>query len=167
VNLLELAGQAEHAENLDVIHGGLQIAIEGADSLVAHVVKTCDATQSGGKEAASAAVVLDQAVLVEDGGGGMHEVHAALQQGGVLRELLRRDAVHGGVAQHAHVQVGVAQPLSRLHHGGYRAQHHLCVQHVGQLFHKLTLDRQLLVHKRQVILQLRVRGHDDAFSLRV
>lgn len=46
-------------------------------------------------------------------------------------------------------------------------QHDLGVEHVGQLGHHLALNGKLLVEQRQVVLQLPVRGDEDAFALGV
>ncbi len=60
------------------------------------------------------------------------------------------------VAQHAHVEVGVAQPGGRVLQALHGAEHDLCVQVVRDRGHVLALDRQLLVEERQVELQLAV-----------
>lgn len=46
-------------------------------------------------------------------------------------------------------------------------QHDLGVEHVGQLGHHLALNGKLLVEQRQVVLQLPMRGDEDAFALGV
>lgn len=62
-------------------------------------------------EAARPLVVFDEAVLVQDVGRCVHQVHPAPLQQGVRAAVVVGDAVQGGVAEHAHVQVGVAEPV--------------------------------------------------------
>ena len=41
---------------------------------------------------------------------------------------------------------------------------HLRIEIVGELRNELTLDRQLLIHQREIVLQLAVVGDDDALA---
>ena len=47
------------------------------------------------------------------------------------------------------------------------AQYRLCIEHVRQLAHHLTLDGQLLVEQGQIILKLSVGCDQDSLSLGV
>lgn len=62
-------------------------------------------------EAARPLVVFDEIVLVQDVGRCVHQVNPAPLQQGVRAAVVVGDAVQGGVAEHAHVQVGVAEPV--------------------------------------------------------
>lgn len=62
-------------------------------------------------EGAGPLVVLDQAVLVQHVGCSVDQVHPAALQQGVRAAVVMGDSVQGGVTEHAHVQVGVAQPV--------------------------------------------------------
>lgn len=62
-------------------------------------------------EAARPLVVFDEIVLVQDVGRCVHQVNSAPLQQGVRAAVVVGDAVQGGVAEHAHVQVGVAEPV--------------------------------------------------------
>lgn len=65
-------------------------------------------------EAARPLVVFNEAVLVEDVGRRVHQVHPAPLQQRVRAAVVVGDAVQGGVAEHAHVQVGVAEPVDSI-----------------------------------------------------
>jgi len=54
-----------------------------------------------------------------------------------------------------------------LRHVLHAAHHDLSVQVVRQLAHHLRFHRELLVHQRQVVRQLRVLRDDDPLALRV
>ena len=62
---------------------------------------------------------------------------------------------HRRVAQHADVEVGVAQPGGSLLQVLHGAQHHLRIEIVSHRAHVLALDGQLLVEQAEVVLQLR------------
>ena len=70
---------------------------------------------------------------------------------------------HRGVAEHADVEVGVAQPGGSLLQRGDSAQHNLRIQVVRDGGNVLALNRQLHVEKRQVELQLRVPCREDQY----
>lgn len=57
-------------------------------------------------------------------------------------------------------------PVAHLH-VLHVAQYDLCVEHIGQFAHHLTLDGKLLVEQGQVILQLSVGRDQDSLSLGV
>lgn len=46
-------------------------------------------------------------------------------------------------------------------------QYYLSIEHVRQFPHHLTLNRQLLVEQRQIILQLSMRCDEDSLSFGV
>lgn len=147
-------------------------------------------------EAASPLVIFDQAVFVQDVGCRVHQVHPAPLQQRVRTAVVMGHAVQGRVAEHANVQVGVAEPVhsileKKLHQkcnnsrlASYACSAnmwlhdiHLCVlhisqddlsiEHVRQLAHHLTLYGQLLVEQRQVVLQLSMGRDQNTLTLGV
>ena len=72
-----------------------------------------------------------------------------------MQRLSRSAGPHRRVAQHADVEVGVAQPGSSFLQVLHGAQDDLCVEVVGHRADVLALNRQLLVQQAQVVLQLR------------
>lgn len=62
-------------------------------------------------EAACPLVVFDQAIFVQDIGCCVHQVHPAPLQQGVSHPVIMRNTVQRGVAEHPHIQVGVAEPV--------------------------------------------------------
>jgi len=92
------------------------------------------------------------------------EVGAALLELRVGAPLLGRAAVEGGLAEHAHVEVGVLEPVDGLLGRLHGAEHHLRVQVVDELGDELALDGQLLVEHGQVVLELGVAGDEDAHA---
>ena len=65
-------------------------------------------------ERGALAVVLDEARLVEDGGRRVDQVDAALDELLVVGEVAGGAPVELGRLEHAHVEVGVVEPLDRL-----------------------------------------------------
>ena len=100
----------------------------------------------------------DEVVLVEDASGSVHEVRAVCFEGGIVLKGVGRNAVEGGCLEHAVVQVRVREPLDGLLGILHCSEHNLGVEVVGQLGDELRLDGQLLVHEREVVLQLAVVG---------
>ena len=99
--------------------------------------------------------------------GRVNQVGPPLLQLGVLLPGLHRDLVQCGVPEHPDVEVGVAQPVRGVLHSLHRAQQYLGVHHVWKLGHQMGLYGQLLAEQRQVVLQLRVVGDQDALALGV
>mmetsp|Transcript_1476 Transcript_1476/g.4618 ORF Transcript_1476/g.4618 Transcript_1476/m.4618 type:complete len:419 (+) Transcript_1476:3107-4363(+) len=163
----ELAAQREEAEELDVAHVPRQMLVEGGHAAVLHVVVRGHAAQVGHLQRAALAVVAHQLGAVEQRGGGVHQVAQPLAQLGVGLRLLDAHAVQLRAAQHADVQVGVAEPVDGVVDALHGAQHQLGVEVVGEARHELALDRQLVVEQREVVLQLAVAGDDDALALAV
>ena len=77
-----VAGAPEQAQQLDVAHRRPQVLVEGGKGVVGDVVVGGDAPQIRGLKVASPPVVLDQVVLVQLRRRSVHQVHAALLQGG-------------------------------------------------------------------------------------
>lgn len=72
-------------------------------------------------EAAGPLVIFDQAVFVQNVGCCVHQIHPASLQQRVCGAVVMGDSIQSGVAEHAYVQVGVAQPVhSVLTHKGMR-----------------------------------------------
>lgn len=62
-------------------------------------------------EAAGPFVIFDEAVLVQHVGSCVHQIHPASLQQGVCTAVIVGDTIQGGVAEHAHIQVGIAKPV--------------------------------------------------------
>mmetsp|Transcript_113777 Transcript_113777/g.326945 ORF Transcript_113777/g.326945 Transcript_113777/m.326945 type:complete len:596 (+) Transcript_113777:2084-3871(+) len=161
-DVLELVGQREQTEQLDVRHHGAQMVVERCDRRVPDVVMAGHATQCSDLHLTRALVVLDQIVLVEQHERAVHQVDAPLLQKPVLLGLIGRDAVQPRRAHHAHVQVRVAEPVHRILACLDGAQHELGVDQIRQSTKQLGLHRQLLVVEGQVVLELAVLREDDA-----
>mmetsp|Transcript_117329 Transcript_117329/g.373812 ORF Transcript_117329/g.373812 Transcript_117329/m.373812 type:complete len:986 (+) Transcript_117329:1016-3973(+) len=92
-DVLELVGQREETQQLDVGHHRLQVVVEGGDRGVLDVVVARNATQGRDLHLACALIVLDQVVLVQEHERAVHQVNAALLQKLVFFGLIGRDAV--------------------------------------------------------------------------
>mmetsp|Transcript_28044 Transcript_28044/g.66664 ORF Transcript_28044/g.66664 Transcript_28044/m.66664 type:complete len:432 (-) Transcript_28044:2560-3855(-) len=161
-HVLELAGQREDAEQLDVADGRLEVVVERCNRRVRHVEVRRHASEVGRLQVSGLAVVLHQVRLKQRCRRRMRQVQSPLLQYGVLLNLVGGDAVERGVAEHADVEVRVAQPVYSVAHALDRAEDDLGVEEIGELLDHLGLDRELLVEQRQVVLQLRVGRDDDA-----
>mmetsp|Transcript_19882 Transcript_19882/g.59474 ORF Transcript_19882/g.59474 Transcript_19882/m.59474 type:complete len:1131 (-) Transcript_19882:1421-4813(-) len=163
-DVLELVGQGEQSQQLDVRHHGLQVVVECRDRRVPDVIMAGDAAKRCDLHLARPLVILDQVVLIEQHQRAVHEVHASLLQKPVFLGLVGRDAVKPGRAHHAHVQVRVTQPIHRVLSGLDCAQDQLSIDQIRQCAQQLGLHRQLLVVERQIILQLAVLRQNDAMA---
>mmetsp|Transcript_4373 Transcript_4373/g.8482 ORF Transcript_4373/g.8482 Transcript_4373/m.8482 type:complete len:342 (+) Transcript_4373:3671-4696(+) len=132
-----------------------------------NVVVRGNASQGGGLERPAAPIIAHQGALLQDTGGRVHQVQAAATEKGVCPEGLVGDAVEGRVAEHPHVEEGVANPLHGLLDGLHSPQDDLGVEVVGQGLDQLALDGKLEVHEAQIILQLGVGRDDDTLPLGV
>lgn len=81
--------------------------------------------------------------------------------------LFMSNSVERRVLEHPNEQERVSEPIRRLRHTAHRAEHNFRVEHVSESRDHLTLDWQLLVHQRQIVLQFRVISDKDAFSVLV
>mmetsp|Transcript_112262 Transcript_112262/g.317543 ORF Transcript_112262/g.317543 Transcript_112262/m.317543 type:complete len:283 (+) Transcript_112262:3048-3896(+) len=113
-DVLELVREREEPQELDVGHHGLQVVVEGRDRGVLDVVVARHTAQRGDLDLARALIVLDEVVLVQEHEATVDQVHAPLLQEPVLLGLVGRDAVEPRRPHHAHVEVGVAEPVHRV-----------------------------------------------------
>ena len=81
-----------------------------------------------------------------------------MQQGSRVSfdEMVCSSRAHLWVAQHAHIQVRVAQPQRSILEVLYGSQDNLSVEVVCYGVHVLALDGQLRIEEREVELQLAV-----------
>lgn len=156
----ELGAEGQHLEQVGARHVGLQALVVRLDGAVLDVVVTGHAAHLGDVQVAALLVEDRHPALREPPRRGGDELLAVLGQGRVPVQRVPGEPVGQGVAQHADVEVGVAQPHAGLPHVGHRAQHQLGVQVVDQLPGEGALDRGLVLHQRQVAAQL-VVGRDD------
>mmetsp|Transcript_62196 Transcript_62196/g.148188 ORF Transcript_62196/g.148188 Transcript_62196/m.148188 type:complete len:1090 (-) Transcript_62196:715-3984(-) len=161
-HVLELPREGEDAQQLDIGHRGLEVVVEHRDRLVADVEVRRHAPQVRALEVAALAVVLDEVGLEEGRRRRVDQVRPSLLHRRVFFHLVGRDVVERGVPQHPHVEVRVPEPLDSLADVLDGPEHDLRVEDVRQVLNHLGLDRELLVEKREVVLQLRVRCDDDA-----
>ena len=101
-HVLELLRHGKQAAELNLPVVGLHVAVERRHGAVGHVVVARDAPQVGDGQRAAAAVVAEEASLVELQGGGVHQVRPPPLQPGVRLHRVRPDAVQHRVAEHAH-----------------------------------------------------------------
>mmetsp|Transcript_11887 Transcript_11887/g.50962 ORF Transcript_11887/g.50962 Transcript_11887/m.50962 type:complete len:427 (-) Transcript_11887:2664-3944(-) len=163
-DVLELLRQREQPAQLDVAHGRFQVLVERLHRAVRDVVVARDLPQIRRLQSAAPAVVPAQSGFIQTRGGGVHQIGATLFERGVLLQRVHPDAVQVGVAQHAHVEVGVPQPRHGFARARHRPENNLRVERVREVSNELRLDRQLLVEQRQVVLQLAVLRDDDALA---
>mmetsp|Transcript_9219 Transcript_9219/g.31869 ORF Transcript_9219/g.31869 Transcript_9219/m.31869 type:complete len:371 (+) Transcript_9219:5572-6684(+) len=94
----------------------------------------------------------------------MYQAPPMALQKWVRLKVLYGDAVKHRVPQHSYEEVGVPEPGGGIRDGLDRARDNLSIKAVGELLHKLRLDRQLLVEEAQVELELVVRSDDDSHA---
>lgn len=68
-------------------------------------------TKKANLETASPLVIFYKVVLVQDTGCSVHQIHPASLQQGVCASVIMGDTIEGWVAEHPHIQVGVAKPV--------------------------------------------------------
>ena len=167
VHVAELAREREEAEELDVREVRLEVLVVRRHRLRRDVVVRGDAAERRRAERARAPVVGDEAVPVQPQRRRVREVEAPLEEARVVGVAAGGGAVALGRAQRADVEVRVREPGRGVAHVAHGAERDLGVEVVGQVLDELRLDRQLLVHEAQVVLELRVLRDHDALALGV
>mmetsp|Transcript_78204 Transcript_78204/g.172580 ORF Transcript_78204/g.172580 Transcript_78204/m.172580 type:complete len:214 (+) Transcript_78204:3389-4030(+) len=154
--------KGEQTQQFNVGHHRPKVVVVCCNGWMLDVVVARDATKSSHLNLSSSLVVLDQIVLVKHRQGAVDQIDTSLLQQPILFSFIRRDAVQPRSPHHSHVQVRVAQPIHSILSSLDSSQHQFCIHHVRQNAEHLRLNGQLLVHQRQVVLQLAVLRDDDA-----
>mmetsp|Transcript_117320 Transcript_117320/g.269510 ORF Transcript_117320/g.269510 Transcript_117320/m.269510 type:complete len:417 (+) Transcript_117320:3778-5028(+) len=112
-------------------------------------------------------VLADQLGSVDVVGCDTDDLPSELLERGVCIEIGLGDAIHLGRLVHANEHVGVLQPVCCLFLIGHIPHGNLCIQRIGQILLKLTLNRGLMSEHTQIEIQRLVSSDQSRIPLRV
>ena len=163
----EFSGQGKDSEQFNFAQVGFQQLVISRHSFVSAVKMSCNPGQLCWLKSTSFAFIFQKSRFLQLHGSRVNQIGPVSGKLGIFFNGAWLDSVQSWRPHHTNVEVSVSKPVDGIFHVLDGSQDKFSVEHIGQLGHHLRFHRQLLIEQGQVVLQLRMVGDQNTFSLGV